>query len=341
MLFSVIIPVYNTRKDYLIECLTSLRDQTSKGIEIVIIDDGSNIDTAKLCDTLPTIFPELKIKVLHQKNSGQLEARYLGIQESTGDYCLFLDSDDFLRNDTIKTLSKVVESYHADMIFFEGVRYSNGNTFPFWEHYSNKTILFDGKDLEEIRFKVITTSRFNNICFKAIKREFFLKTNRYKDIEYIRGEEDYLMQLPIFDQISSLLYIPEDFYFYRINTASVSFAKFDINKFKSAKFIYNQQIEYSTKWNLKNFEVPCRRHLMSSISVSIRQIKKSQDTFNFTQKIDYLKSISEDSLFRSQYVKFDGKINSLVAKLVLKLLYHRCIILTLLVCFLDPRIHEK
>lgn len=92
MKVSIIIPVYNVEK-YLRECVESackLRTQ----VQIVLVDDGSTDSSGALCDMLAA--EDARIKVVHQENGGLSAARNTGIRNSTGDYVMFLDSDDFL-----------------------------------------------------------------------------------------------------------------------------------------------------------------------------------------------------------------------------------------------------
>ena len=90
--FSIIIPVYNVEK-YLVECVTSIFSQHYDNLEILLIDDGSTDGSGKLCDELAR--KHEKVRVIHKKNGGSADARNKGIEESTGEYLLFLDSDDY------------------------------------------------------------------------------------------------------------------------------------------------------------------------------------------------------------------------------------------------------
>lgn len=91
-LVSVIIPVYNVEK-YLRECVDSVLIQTYKDIEVILVDDGSTDSSGKLCDEYGE--RDQRIKIIHQVNGGLSEARNTGIRNASGDYLIFLDSDDF------------------------------------------------------------------------------------------------------------------------------------------------------------------------------------------------------------------------------------------------------
>lgn len=90
---SIIVPVYKSEK-YLSRCIDSILAQTVKDFEIILIDDGSPDGSGKICDEY--VAKDNRIKVIHQENKGASAARNRGIAESTGEYLMFCDSDDFV-----------------------------------------------------------------------------------------------------------------------------------------------------------------------------------------------------------------------------------------------------
>ena len=90
--FSIVIPVYNTSKEYLEDCFGSVERQTYKNYEVVVVDDGSNIETKNILKT----YQDKYNIVYHQKNTGIIVSRETGINNAKGDYVLYLDSDDML-----------------------------------------------------------------------------------------------------------------------------------------------------------------------------------------------------------------------------------------------------
>jgi glycosyltransferase involved in cell wall biosynthesis len=112
---SVIVPVYNTEK-YLPACLDSIINQTFKDIEIICINDGSTDNSAKILKKYAK--KDLRIRVYNQKNQGPSAARNAGIKHSKGKYIQFIDSDDQLELDAIKTLYTKAEKNNLDMVMF-------------------------------------------------------------------------------------------------------------------------------------------------------------------------------------------------------------------------------
>lgn len=106
---SIIVPVYNII-EYLPRCVESLRKQTYDKIEILLVDDGSTDGTSALCDVLAA--EDVRIRVFHKQNGGSSSARNLGIQEATGEYLGFVDSDDYVEPDMYERLLQAIETTH-------------------------------------------------------------------------------------------------------------------------------------------------------------------------------------------------------------------------------------
>lgn len=115
MLISLIIPVYNVEK-YLSKCLDSLIQQTYGNIEIICINDGSTDNSLQILENYAN--KDCRIKIINQQNQGVSVARNVGIDNATGEYILFIDSDDWLELDAIKILYKNVKNTNIDILSF-------------------------------------------------------------------------------------------------------------------------------------------------------------------------------------------------------------------------------
>ena len=111
-LVSVIIPVYKVEQ-YLGRCVRSVAGQTYKNLEILLIDDGSPDRCGEMCDSFAANDP--RIRVIHQKNGGLSSARNAGIDQSSGQWIFFVDSDDFIHSDCIRQLMEAAEMNGADI----------------------------------------------------------------------------------------------------------------------------------------------------------------------------------------------------------------------------------
>lgn len=104
---SVIVPVYNT-VNYLERCVDSIRRQTWRNLEIIIVDDGSTDNSGALAEKIAMV--DKRVRVFHKENSGSSSARNLGISQAKGDYIGFVDSDDYIEPEMYERLLAVALS---------------------------------------------------------------------------------------------------------------------------------------------------------------------------------------------------------------------------------------
>lgn len=127
MKLSIIVPIYNVAS-YLKKCVDSLLQQDISDYEIILVDDGSTDDSGAIADELVHAFrlsplaSRLQLRVIHQSNAGLSAARNTGIAAATGDYIMFVDSDDYLQPNVLGTLMEQVEREQLDVLRF---RYQN------------------------------------------------------------------------------------------------------------------------------------------------------------------------------------------------------------------------
>lgn len=113
---SIIVPIYNT-ENYLPCCLDSLCRQTLREIEILLIDDSSSDYSGEICEKYAQ--RDSRIRVFHHKdNKGPGAARNLGIENATGDWLMFVDSDDWVHEDYCKAPYEYAISHQADLVMF-------------------------------------------------------------------------------------------------------------------------------------------------------------------------------------------------------------------------------
>lgn len=209
---SFIIPVYNAEK-YLEECLQSILCQTLKDIELLCIDDGST-------DSSPTIlqkFSELdsRVKAITVPNGGVSAARNRGLQEASGEYIWFVDSDDFLADEHAAAhLYEKARTAEADIVVFSyveldqqsGKRHlrSVASTFAHHEHPVKTTDL--GKDIFTMP---------GQAWFKIYRKEFLSRNSIRFDPSYA-FHEDFKFLLEVMLGEGTILFVQEHFYVYRV-----------------------------------------------------------------------------------------------------------------------------
>lgn len=168
---SVIIPVYNSEK-YLKKCIDSVINQTYNNLEILLIDDGSTDSSSKICDDYS--ISDKRIKVIHKKNSGTSSARNTGLDNSTGDFIEFIDSDDYVKNDIFEYLLKNMIKYQTDISYFSPHIYVNEEHKPIndaWVEKEEKITIFP--DNQNIISSFLEQKITGGVCDKLFKKELF------------------------------------------------------------------------------------------------------------------------------------------------------------------------
>lgn len=160
---SIIIPVYNT-SEYLSECLDSVLNQSFDDIEVICIDDGSTDNSHDILKDYASRHDCLK--VITQENQGLSSARNTGLNNSTGDYILFLDSDDFLCSDSLEKLYDLAKAESLDLILFKLINFDDETRekshYAYFELEVLKDLVgenvFNYKDIKEKFFRIPVTS---------------------------------------------------------------------------------------------------------------------------------------------------------------------------------------
>jgi glycosyltransferase involved in cell wall biosynthesis len=219
---SVIIPVYNV-EHLLDKCVNSIVDQTHKNIEIVLVNDGSTDNSKIVCDKLAKKHDF--IKVIHQENAGQSAARNTGLELVTGDYIMFVDSDDWIEPNMIETLLNYLEKYNAEVVECD-LAYTNLN-------YTSES--FDEKKHEvkvETRVdalkRIIKNQRFS-VCVRLYTKSIT------KGIKFVVGKNapDVYFTSEIFNRAKKNVYVKYPFYNYYHNPSSVTKKPYTLKKLDS------------------------------------------------------------------------------------------------------------
>ena len=234
---SIVVPVYNVEK-YLKQCVESLINQTYKDIEIILVDDGSKDNSGKICDEYSEKYEF--IRVIHKENAGLGMARNTGMENAKGDYVDFMDSDDYLKPDTVEKLVKALEETGADTCLGGYSRFMENGEFTYTyspgQHcYSAKEFfprqmgsLPDKKDA----FRPSVT---NALLDMTIIREYKLRFKSER--EYIA--EDLYFDIDYYRYSKKVCTADTAGYCYRVTAGSLT-QKYNPERFEKVKFLYRQ-----------------------------------------------------------------------------------------------------
>lgn len=284
MEFSVLVPVYNVEK-YLTKCLVSLKEQTFKDFEVILVDDGSKDNSGKICDKFCE--ENKNMKVIHKKNEGLISARRTALELSSGDYCVFCDSDDFLEKNALEELHNVISSKNPDLIIYNAYLYQNEKKETFFKDVFEEGII---KDKQEIYVKLLTEYAINSLCIKAVKRSV---VDVYKDYSRYYGYnygEDLLQTIPLIISSPNIYYLNKELYNYRV--CSGMMRKYNDRYFWSYKLVNESVGQQLASLDIPHLEEMLAYHLMVAAYGATTQIQYSDDVV-FTD----LHEIKCDKLF--------------------------------------------
>lgn len=230
MKVSIIVPLYQAEL-YVEKCFESIKSQTYRDIELVLVDDGSPDNSGQIADKLSLETNDFCIKVIHKSNGGASSARNAGIKIATGDYLLFIDADDFLRhNDSLEKIVSYAQSNNCpDVIGFNiSYFYPSRNQYVDWVDYSEKII--KATDKESLVQELVKSGTLPvSPCGKMIKREAYIASG----IKFLEGQigEDIPWTIQLFDKMTSIRYMNEYHYCYRQEVATSVTGCFSEKKF--------------------------------------------------------------------------------------------------------------
>lgn len=232
MKISIIVPVYNTEL-YLENCINSILNQTYENLEIILVNDGSKDKSGLICDKYAKI--DNRIIVIHKENGGVSSARNVGINLSTGDYIVFIDSDDWVECNMIKTLVKIIEKNDYDVIMFgayiEDLEHQRVDEFRVkTEDYKDKN------EIMSIIPELIREEKINSLWTKIYKASIIQEKNiRFN--EELSIAEDGLFNYEIFKHIKSFCTINNLLYHYMIRNVISLTKRYNPSKYEMLLFV--------------------------------------------------------------------------------------------------------
>ena len=220
MKYSIIVPVYNA-ENYLAECLESLCAQREKDMEIILVNDGSTDGSLEICKAYE--YKDSRILLVDQKNEGVSAARNRALSLATGEWLLFVDSDDKIREDTIDTIEKA-KNPSCDFIVFADLpdRAEEEQALKIVKVDNPEEILLQTVGIKQkVRFFDIPLA---SVWGKIYRRDFLVNHAISFDRDLVMGE-DLFFNLYVQSFAQNIGIYMEGFYYYRYNISSASKGK--------------------------------------------------------------------------------------------------------------------
>ncbi|MGG0276186.1 glycosyltransferase [Bacillus rhizoplanae] len=233
---SIIIPVYNVEK-FLSQCIDSILGQSFYNYEIILVNDGSKDGSGEICEKYASNYDF--IRVINKENGGLSDARNAGLRLANGNYILFVDSDDYIADDSLTDINKVLDKNpNVDVVFLEAAKvFEDGSIIPMNDGYKKESIY--KKSHEEVMRHISELTKFpGSACTKLIKRNLIIDNNLYFEKGLLSEDIDWVVQLLCIAEKYD--YCESPYYFYRQNRKGSITNTVNINNVKSLLYIINK-----------------------------------------------------------------------------------------------------
>lgn len=221
-LISIVIPIYNAEK-YLEECLNSIKNQTYKNFEVIMVNDGSKDDSETIC--MNFLRSDSRFRYLKKENGGVSSARNVGLDNVEGDYITFIDADDWVDENYLDLLITTVEKNHSDIVVSSYKQFNNIDVFYLRAYSLQEKYLLNFERMNRDDFLTIFPKLMStNVCFNNAVAKLFRKelVNDLRFDTSIKYGEDLDFYFRLYLNVDSISYVDEPTYVYRMHGDSTT-----------------------------------------------------------------------------------------------------------------------
>ena len=250
---SVVIPVYKV-EDYLCRCVDSVCQQTYDNLEIWLVDDGSPDRCGAICDEYA--FNDSRIQVIHKENGGLSDARNCALDQVTGDYICFVDSDDWIPQDSLETMFLALERNHADMAVGNITDvYDDGTMQKSYWPYTEETVL-EGDQIYRSINKPCAPNRLYRACV-------------FKEIRFPVGRlfEDVFTYHHVLEKVSRIVFTGKENYYYYIRKDSIMHTEYSARNMDIIDAIADR-VDYLEKVGQHKYAMEAMMFIYSQLSAA-------------------------------------------------------------------------
>lgn len=285
---SVVIPIYNAEK-YLEKCVDSLRRQTLRDIQLILVDDGSEDASAGLCDDLAA--HDSRIFVIHKQNGGVSSARNQGIQSAKGEYLGFVDADDWVDSDMFETLYLAAKRNEADVVMCDAVtEYENGGQSSDTITQLNENIVLT----KEI-FTPMLLMEMAGSAWRCIYRTKQVKEQGISFNTSLKFSEDRVWNIYAFGTANKVVYLKKPFY-HRFVQCESAVHRFHADYYEAvrAAAIATDEV-LNLVWGEKEEYIQAyKQQYVNGAIAAINNYFYRTSTLKLSEKIAYVKKVCND-----------------------------------------------
>lgn len=315
-LISIIVPIYNIKKEYLEHCIESLINQTMKDIEIILVDDGSINESKQVCEEYAK--KDNRIKVYTKQNEGVSSARNYGMEKAKSPYIMFVDGDDWIDKNCCEEAYSEACRENIDIVAWSYYKqYESGK--------KEKIEIFDRDKLSnknEREFNYYDMRILGSSCMKLYTREIIGK-ERF-NTHLINGE-DVEFNFRIFKKVNSIKYIKRNYYNYLIRNDST------VRKYNE-KMLENYNITLETMRkeldvsNIQQTEAYFSFVAICFLMLCLNYIFSEQNKIKNKEKKEKIKIISNMDFYKEMLKNMKKVRIPITRKIPLILIKYKCFV---------------
>ncbi|MCM3568223.1 glycosyltransferase [Neobacillus mesonae] len=303
---SLVVPIYKVEK-YMSRCIESILTQTYKNLEIILVNDGSPDSCGVIADDYAK--KDNRIIVVHKENGGLSDARNVGMKYVTGEFTLFVDSDDWLDQTMVEKLVNAITTYQADIVqsafYYAYEKYLMFDTRVYKRGETPETL-----DNKEIMKQLVINEKVKNFAWGKL-----YKTSLIQNIPFKNGVlfEDVFWAHQVMQKVKRFVILHDPLYFYAQREDSIvatySVRNLDILKGLKERHSFieknygeltNESLKLLLKTNLIHYNLLLRNRKIDSKGLYRKEIRQ----YIYNHYENFIKAVNEDQALKRQLILF-------------------------------------
>lgn len=297
-MISIIVPIYNAEK-YIDRCVSSIVNQTFRDLEIILVNDGSVDNSLSICKLWEN--RDVRVRLFSQDNTGVSSARNLGIKNATGDFLMFLDSDDYMLPDMCNVMYDTLNEKNADLVIC-GIKETGENI---WAPAKDSDYQSSDEFFNDFVYHLNT--ELLSPCWNKLYRKELVTDLFNIDVSF---GEDLIFNLHYLKNCEKISFIMKPLLFHEKNVVGSLVSKVDLQRLLDIERNHNEVLNYA--FTFKRSYAGLHNKYFRDICVYIRMLFLSKQ-YNFKYKKDILikwhkKSFIKNNILKNVQTCFSNKI---------------------------------
>ncbi len=267
-LISIIVPVYKV-EEYLNKCIDSILNQAYKNLEVILVDDGSPDRCGEICDEYAQ--KDDRVRVVHKQNGGLSDARNAGIDAATGEYLMFVDSDDYIHPEMAAKLYEALARDEADMALCNFL-YVDENGEKTDEENDNSPIKDEVLTRDEAFCKALRSYKkwYYVVAWNKLYKKEIFKTLRFP---YGKVHEDEFVIHKVLGACAKISCISDPLYYYVQRTGSIMSAEYSVKRLDIVEAFFDRT-EFFLERNMREEAIRAYDMGIGFLRIGYRKLKR-------------------------------------------------------------------